>query len=178
MFACTPASSSGLRTERLLDSIEALNEHIAAADAALEKLTDTDVYKRLMTVPGVGPVTAVRFVAAVDDVTRFANAHALQSYLGLTPGEKSSGARVRRTGITKAGSAAMRRILVQAAWSAMYSKHRRNDPMVRWALKVKERRGHWIAAVALARKIGGILFALLRDGTRYDASRGADKNVG
>jgi len=54
-----------------------------------------------MTTPGVGPVTSVRFVAALDDVTRFRNAHAVQSYLGLTHGENSSSERKQHTGITR-----------------------------------------------------------------------------
>jgi transposase len=164
--------------ERLLESIETLNEQIHAADAELVTIAKGEMYQRLMSAPGVGPVTAVRFAAAVDDVKRFPRAHALQSYLGLTPGERSSGAKVRRTGITKAGPAELRRTLVQAAWAAMRSKRHRNDPMIAWATRLKERRGHFIAVVALARKLAGILYAILRDGSRYDASRGANKNIG
>lgn len=73
--------------------------------------------RRIMSVPGVGPVTSVRFAAAVDDITRFASAHAVESFLGLTPGENSSSERKPRTGITKAGPAAARGALVQAAWN-------------------------------------------------------------
>lgn len=164
--------------DRLLESIDALNAQIKAADDELVTIAEGELYQRLMSVPGVGPVTAVRFVAAVDDVKRFPSAHMLQSYLGLTPGERSSGAKVRRTGITKAGSSELRRTLVQGAWSAMNSKRHRNDPMIVWATRLKERRGHWIAVVALARKIAGILYAILRNGGRYDASRGAEKNIG
>jgi transposase len=72
-----------------------------------------------MTAPGIGPVTAVRFVAAIDEPGRFATAQHVQSYLGLTPGEHSSSERERRTGITKAGSMELRRTLFQAAWAAM-----------------------------------------------------------
>jgi transposase len=164
--------------DRLLQAIDALSEQIAAANEELESIASGEIPKLLMTVPGVGPVTAVRFIAAIDDVKRFPNAHALQSYLGLTPGENSSGSRTRRTGITKAGSSEVRRALVQAAWSAMNSKKHRNDPMILWARAVKERRGHWIAVVALARKIAGLLYAMLRDGKRYDPTRGANKNNG
>src|ERR1700734_3527706 len=61
-----------------------------------------------MTVPGVGPVTSVRFVSTLDRIDRFPSAHHVQAYLGLTPGESSSGERQLRTGITKAGAPAMR----------------------------------------------------------------------
>jgi transposase len=71
------------------------------------------ICQKLMTVLGIGPVTAIRFIAAIDDVTRFRNAHAVQSY---TPGEHSSSDSQRRTGITKAGPSKLRRNLIQAAW--------------------------------------------------------------
>lgn len=158
--------------ERLLAAIEALSAQVAAADAAVEKEAKQDpVCKRLMTVPGVGPVTAVRFCAALDRVDRFANAHAVQSYLGLVPGESSSGDKVRRLGITKAGSRMTRVALVQAAWSAR--RCRRNDAMVRWSVEVERRRGKHVAALALARKIAGILYALWRRGTIYNPFDGA-----
>ncbi len=77
--------------ERQLCTIEALNEQIKAADAQLTKRAkDHPVCARLMSVPGVGPQTALRFVAAVDEIGRFASAHELESYFGLTPGENSS----------------------------------------------------------------------------------------
>ncbi len=118
-----------------------------------------------MSVPGVGPVTAVRFLAAIDDVTRFRSAHAVQSYVGLTPGENSSSERKQRTGITKAGPAELRRALVQAAWSLMRSKV--NDSLTIWARQLATRRHEFVAVVALARKLVGILFAIWRDGTSY-----------
>jgi transposase len=152
---------------RNLTTIDHLSGQIAEADAELRRLARTDpTCRRLMSVPGVGPVTAVRFAAAVDDVSRFSSAHALESYLGLTPGERSSGDHQRSTGITKAGAPRLRWTLIQAAWSAW--RHRRQDPMVQWALRVQERRGKTIAIVALARKMAGILFAIWRDGSAYD----------
>lgn len=158
--------------ERQLIVIETLTIQLKAANRQLSKIACAQpLCRRLMTVPGVGPVTAVRFVAAIDDVVRFPNAHAVQSYLGLTPGENSSSDRQRRTGITKAGPAPLRRALIQGAWSAF----RRNttDPMVCWASQVALRRGKFIAVVALARKLAGILFALWRDGSTYRPSLSA-----
>ncbi len=120
-----------------------------------------------MTVPGVGWVTALRFVATLDQSQRFADGHRVESYLGLVPGERSSSERQQRTGITKAGSPSMRATLVQAAWAAW--RARRKDPMQRWADQVAERRGKRVAVTALARKLAGILFAIWRDGTTYQA---------
>lgn len=132
--------------------------------------TQNDDCVRVMTVPGVGPATAVRFVAALDGVVRFRTAHEVESYFGLTPGEHSSSDTKRRTGLTKAGSAAVRWLLVQAAWTAL--RTRPNDPMVLWARRMTERKtNRFVAVVALARKIAGVMYALLRDKAEYQAQR-------
>lgn len=157
---------------RALVVVDTLSQELREANAQLKMLANQDALcRRLMTVPGVGPVTAIRFMAAVDDVRRFSSAHTLQSYLGLTPGEHASSTYQRRTGITKAGPAALRWTLVQAAWTAMRTRQR--DAMVVWATEVEKRRGRPIAAVALARKIAGVLFAVWRDGSVYQPTRGA-----
>jgi transposase len=158
--------------ERLLVSIETLSAQILAADKELEQEVDGDTLcKRLMTVPGVGTITALRFAATIDRIDRFENAHSLQSYLGLVPGEHSSGERIRRLGITKAGATATRVVLIQAAWSVR--RYRKDHPMGRWAAEIEKRRGKHVAAVALARKLAGILYAIWRDGTTYNPFRGA-----
>jgi transposase len=158
--------------ERQLKAVEALNELIDQADEQLKALAESDPTCRLlMSMPGVGPVTAVRFSSAIDNPHRFQSAHALESYLGLTPGEDSSSDRKRLTSITKAGSTAVRWTLVQAAWVAR--RYRRNDPMVQWELALESRRGRPIAIVALARKMAGILWAMWKTGKKYDPNRGA-----
>jgi len=158
--------------ERQLSMLDALKLQMKAADQQLAKLAkDHPVCRKLMTTPGVGRVTAVRFVAALDEAKRFRNAHAVQSYLGLTPGENSSSDRKRHTGITKAGAMEVRRTLIQAAWAAFRGSPK--EPMVMWAKQIASRRGPFIAIVALARKIAGILFAMWRDGTTYRPSKSA-----
>jgi transposase len=157
---------------RQLEALDALSPSIGQADkevAASAKANE--VSRRLMTVPGVGPVTSLRFAAALDDIGRFATAHAVESYLGLTPGERSSSDSQRRTGITKAGAPKVRWCLVQAAWRAR--KLQPNDPMVRWSVEVERRRGKAAAVLALVRKMAGILYAIWRDGTVYEPARGA-----
>lgn len=158
--------------ERQLRAIDSLNAEICEADREVEaRAKDSDVCTRLRSVPGVGAVTAVRFLAVVDDIDRFPNAHAVQSYLGLVPGEHSSGERQHRTSITKAGSASLRHALIQAAWTLRRCSHRRLDPMALWADNIQKRRGKHIATVALARKMAGVLYALWRDGTTYQPLR-------
>src|SRR5262249_41594457 len=95
---------------------------------------------------------------------------------GLTPGENSSSDRTRRTGITKAGPPALRASLIQAAWAARRSKGK--HPILEWVTEVEKRRGKKVAVVALARKLAGILFALWRDGTFYDAQTNQNQTMG
>jgi transposase len=156
--------------ERQLRTLESLNQEIADADRELMTAAKADpIARRLMTVPGVGPSTSIRFVAALDEISRFRSAHAVESYLGLVPGEHSSSERQRRTSITKAGPTALRGCLVQAAWAAR--RTRRKDPMQRWADEVEKRRGTRVAVLALARKLAGILYAIWRNGGVYEPHR-------
>lgn len=162
--------------ELTLESIDQLSAQIVRADKTIAQMAqDDERCRRLMTVPGVGPVTSVRFVAALDELGRFPSAHHVESYLGLTPGQDSSSDKVRHTSITKAGSSAVRWVLIQACWSMRHC--RPNDPLVRWSYEVEQRRGKRVAIVAMARKLAGILFALLRDGTDYTPTRASTRGV-
>jgi transposase len=162
--------------ERQLKTLSFSMEQLHDATRQVTKLAlEHPICRRLMTVPGVGPVTAVRFVAAIDDPTRFSSAHRVQSYVGLTPGEQSSSERERRTGITKAGPADLRWCLVQAAWAA--TRVSSTHPMIEWARRIADRRGRRIAVTALARKLVGILFAIWRDGTTYESRRSANTTI-
>lgn len=162
--------------ERQLETIDHLNLQIAQADQELMDIAAAHpVCRRLMTVPGIGPVTAVRYVAAIDEPTRFTSAHQLESYLGLTPGEDSSSQRRRRTALTKAGCVPLRACLVRSAWTMR--RCRPNDPITRWNVEVEKRRGKYVAVVAMARKLAGILFAIWRDGTVYKPSLAAQGDL-
>lgn len=157
----------------LLRLLEPVNKQIQALDEELEQTVATDdVARRLTTVPGVGPVTAVAFVATVDDVARFRGAHQVAAYLGLVPSEWSSSEVQRRGSITKAGNSRMRGLLVQAAWCILRRRRKQETAALRdWADRIARRRGRCVAAVALARRLAGILFALWRDRSVYDATK-------
>jgi transposase len=158
----------------LLEVLEALDCSIEEFDQELKELSKgNELAERLQTAPGVGVVTALRYLATLDVASRFANGAAVGSYLGLVPSEHSSGQSRCKGAITKAGSASMRGLLVQAAWAALRSRHHRNDPMLCWAREVAGRRGKKVAVVALARKMAGILFAMWRDATSYNAQHAA-----
>lgn len=155
-----------------VEALAALTRKIRESDKRIETLAKEELCQRLMTVPGIGPSSAVRFVAAIDEISRFESAHKVESYLGLVPGESSSSERQQRLSITKAGSSSVRWVLGQAAWSLQVRCH---DPAARplqlWAAEIARKRGRRIATIALARKLAGILYALWRDGTRYEQRR-------
>jgi transposase len=151
--------------------LESLNEQIKCADEQLAQLVNTDAaLKRLTTVPGVGPVTAICFVSTLDDVRRFPDARQTRAYLGLVPSEYSSGERQQRGRINKAGPNRARYLLVEAAWSILRRRSPQTAALYEWATAIRERRGTKIAVVALARKLAGILYAMWRDATDFKSS--------
>lgn len=152
----------------LLAVMEVLNHQIAAADARLAAHAAADpVVQRLETVPNIGPVTALSFVATLDQVERFRGPHPAAAYLGLVPGERSSGEQQHRGPITKRGNGRTRWLLVEAAWGVIRHAHPDTAELRAWAGRIAARRGRRIAAVALARRLAGILYAMWRDGTDY-----------
>jgi transposase len=163
-----------LALDRVLRSIESLSELIAEADKELDTLAKADpICSNLMSMPGVGPVTSIRMRAGIDDPRRFPNGHRMQSYLGLTPGERSSSDTKRITGITKAGSSPLRWVLIQAAWS--FWRSRPQDPNVLWAKRIAARRCNAVAIVALARRMSAILRAMWISGEPYSLDYAARK---
>jgi transposase len=153
--------------ENALHCIDTLTAQIRGIEERLLPVASSNpVCRQLRTAP-IGPLTSIAFVATLDSVERFESAHAVESYLGLTPGERFSSTGGHRTGITKAGPSMVRKFLIQSCWSAW--RTRPNDPLVLWAKNVATRRGRRIAIVAMARKLAGILYAMWRDGTLYDA---------
>jgi len=159
--------------EPLLQVLGSVNAQVTALDARLEHLAEEDsAARRLMTVPGVGPVIALAFVATIDRVDRFRNAHQLESYLGLVPREWSLSEVQRRGAITKAGNKRVRWLLVQAARAVARTPTRLTTrPLWEWTDRLSRRRTGRVAIVALARRLAGILFAMWRDGTDFDVAR-------
>jgi len=176
-----PASFVNVVREAALDSaarelvtplvvvLETLNTQVRQCDGKIEGLATRDpVIAKLKTAPGVGTVVAAAFVSVVDDAHRFAGAHGLESYLGLVPSEHTSGKR-RLGAISKHGNPYLRALLVQTAWTILRMKTA--DPLREWGRAVMQRRGGRVAVVALARRMAGILWAMWRKDTVYEARR-------
>jgi transposase len=153
----------------LLRVLAPLNKELDQLDRQMALLGKSDPRVGvLQTAPRIGPQTAVAFVALVDNVSRFPSAHRLESYIGLIPSEWSSSERRIKQGITKRGDSRVRWLLVEAAWGILTHRSPHSFELRRWAESVAARRGRKVAAVALARRLAGILYAMLRDHKPYD----------
>jgi transposase len=119
----------------------------------------------LRSVPGVGILTATALVAFVGDLHRFRSGRDFAAYLGLTPREHSSGLARRRGGITKRGNSYVRMLLIHGARSALRAGHvsKHPDDLRTWALALERRKGHNVAAVALANKLARVCWRVWRD---------------
>ena len=158
--------------EPLFAVLEPLNAQIVAADRRIAALAKADpIVALLATAPSVGRLTASAVVSTIDDVTRFRSAHQFEAFLGLVPGERSSGEKRRVGRITKAGNSRARYLLVEAGWRILRSKSAETAALRAWALKIATRRGNRVAVVALARRLAGILYAMWRDNAAYHTSK-------
>ena len=141
------------------------NRQIRGLDSELEKIAEADIEsKRLMTIRGVGPVSAVAVNCFIGTIERFAKAKKLSSYFGLAPRVRQSAERERHGHITKEGNRMVRSLLIQAAlW------HIRRGPVSsrKHYLGVLKRRGKQIARVAAANKLLGIIFQMMKERIDY-----------
>ena len=161
----------------LLDQVSQLNNQVEEIEKEIHQISkEDDRIKRLQTVPGIGVLTAVAFVATVEDASYFENADKLSSYFGLVPREFSSGDKQRFGGITKAGPELLRRYLIHGSRAYMRYVNRDNkDKTRRWAARLKDKAGMNKAVVAVAHKKAKICYAILRDGTVYKEKNSAVK---
>ncbi len=132
-------------------------------DAARE---DADV-RRMMTVPGIGSMTALAFKAAIDDPLRFTSSAKVGPYLGLTPRQYQSGESEWVGGIGQANDPLLRSYLYEAA-AVLMTRVRRSCPLRDWSLRLAKRIGWKRASIAVARKLAVILHAIWRDGTVFE----------
>jgi transposase len=147
------------RRQELLGLLDQLNPVIEELDRAVQQQAESRAdAARLMTHPGVGPVTALAFVLTLGPVARFPRSKQVVSYLGLNPKEGSSGDKQRTYSISKQGNTMMRWLLVEAAQTAV-----RFDPeLLRLYQRLKFRKGANVAKVAVARKLAVKLYWILR----------------
>ena len=131
---------------------------------------DDDVCRRLMTVPGVGPVVALTYRATVDVPSRFRNSKAVGAVFGLTPSKYQSGESDRTGGISRCGDDMMRTMLYEAALT-MLVRSTKWSWLKAWAMQIARRRGLKRATVALARRLAVIMHRIWVDGTEFRWTR-------
>jgi transposase len=149
----------------LTRSIQALEKQLAARERQDARAA------RLKTIPKVGRIAALTFLAAVDQVERFPTARKLVGYSGLAPTVRSSGERTQYGAISRQGRAELRGVWVQIAHLVARDTEKASAPLRKWYSRVAYHRGKKTAVVALARKLLTIAYRLLRDKTVYDARR-------
>ncbi len=123
-------------------------------------------------------MTAASFVATIDTPERFQGAHQVEAYLGLVPRELSSGEKQRKGHITKAGNRRTRYLLVEAAWALLRTQRPGVAPLQDWTARLAGRRSKRVAVVAPARKLAGILYAMMRDETEFEDQRWTTRGQG
>jgi transposase len=156
----------------------ALQEEFSKLDQAIlsydEKLWSVaegdDRCRRLMTIPGIGPVTATALVSSIGNASEFKNARQLAAWVGLTPRQKSTGGKVTMMGLSKSGNKYLRTLLIHGGRAVMMNAGKKKDPRSEWAVALKERTGMNKAAVAFAHKNIRTVYAILRRGTIYNPS--------
>jgi transposase len=148
----------------LLDLLDQLTPKIYELTRALEaEVEKRPVTRRLMTHPGVGPLTALAFELVIGTAERFHCGKQVASYVGLVPSEESSGDRRRLGHISKQGNALLRFLLVEAAQVTVRSQPQWRGKFFHLAM----RRGRKIAKVAMARKLAVHLYWMWRQGWDY-----------
>lgn len=153
----------------LMEALAAIEAQIARLDEQLKELARrSPVCWRLMSVPGVGPIVALAFVAAIEDAGRFRRMRSIGAYLGLTPKRYQSGETDAVLGISRQGDAMARHYLYEAA-NVLLTTVRRPSALKSWGLKLMKRRGAKRARVAVARRLATLLGRIWKDQTHFDA---------
>jgi len=136
----------------------------------LENVRDDEVCRRLMTIPGVGPLTALAYKTFVDRPQRFRRSKAVGAAVGLTPKKYASGEVDYDGHITKCGDAFLRHHLFEAA-QVMLTMSKKPSALKAWGLRLAKRSSLKIACVAVARRLAVIMHAMWRDGTEFRFSQ-------
>lgn len=152
----------------LLEALAAIETQIAALDRQVRLLTQrSKVCWRLMSVPGVGPVTALAFAAAIEEPGRFRRSRDVGAYLGLTPKRWQSGEKDVSGSISRQGDAMARHYLYEAA-NVLLTTWRGQSPLKSWGLGLMKRIGAKKARVAVARKLACLLLRLWKDESHFN----------
>ncbi|MBP2536722.1 MULTISPECIES: IS110 family transposase [Rhizobium/Agrobacterium group] len=160
----------------ICDQIHRLNDLVTKLDKEIERRVQHDENAcRLLTIPGVGPKTAMCVIATIPDIHRFPSGRHFSSWLGLTPRTHSSGGRSVLSRITKMGNSELRTMLYLGGTVIMMRD--KKTPIGRWASRLRARRPYKVAVIAVANRIARIIWALLTNGGVYDPTYGREASA-
>jgi transposase len=144
------------------------DERVAEMDKKVHAQANNEpAAKRLLSIPGIGPISATAILCAVGDGKQFKRGRDMAAWLGLTPKQHSSGGKDRLLGMSKRGDTYLRTLLIQGARSVLKVIDKKTDPRSQWLQNLCSRRHKNVAAVALANKNARIAWALLNNETNY-----------
>lgn len=153
--------------DALLDSLTMIYRKLKQLTEQVEELAESnDDAKRLMGIPGIGAITAMSYMAEIDNPKRFTNARAVGAYLGMTPIQYSSGETKRQGRVSKCGSSEVRSLLTEAG-IVILTRTKRWSKLKAWGLKIQRKKGFKKAAMAVGRKLAIIMYRMWVDGTAF-----------
>lgn len=157
--------------EECLDLLEQISEKTSRINArtkkAKELATATDKARRLQTMPGVGPLTALAVETFAPEMSAFKRGRDFAAWLGLVPLQRSSGGKQRLGRVSKAGQIDIRRLLIIGAMSRLNWMGRKSIPKGSWLARMLERKPRMLVAIALANKMARAIWAMLTKGEDY-----------
>ncbi len=154
----------------LYDEMVHLDERVETLEKSLKTICNqNEDCKRLLTIPGIGLMTATAMIAAIGDIGAFKSARELAAWLGLVPRQHSTGGKPTLLGISKRGDSYIRTLLIHGGRSVVRCAHKHQDKRSQWIGEVEQRRGKNITAVAVANKNARIAWALLTKKEDYQA---------
>lgn len=156
---------------RLHQRYKELREEIDALEAQIkQQLVEDDAGQRLLTIPGIGPITASSLLAMAGDARNYRCGRDFAASLGLVPRQHSTGGRPNLLGISRRGDRHLRCLLVQGARAVMRYIEKRSDALGHWVQALLKRRHSNVVACALANKMARIVWAILARGGEYRAN--------
>ena len=151
-----------------LSEVAHLDERVKQYDVHIRTMArDCNAAQKLMQLMGIGETTATAIVAMVGNASEFTCGRQFAAWIGLVPGQYSSGGKARLGRITKAGDPYLRSLLVMGARAVLNAAKGKQDSLSRWAVSVAERRGYWKAVVAIAAKNARMAWAVLTRGEQF-----------
>ena len=145
-----------------------LHRQIKECNKLIERIAgELEQCKHLMTVPGIGPVTATATIASIGNGTAFKRGRGFAAWLGAVPGEHSTGGKQKLTGTSRRGNKYLRKLFVQGAHTVLLQRTKQSPGLSMWLANLVSRKRPQVVTVALANKMARMAWAVLTKGEVY-----------